>query len=508
LERKLIFINEKIIILGVLVMNKLKIVKFVLIGSIICSSLIGNTQQSFAATGSMDYKETYGTSHITRYDMSKIPEQQNSAQFKVPQFDASTLKNISSAKGYDKYGNLIDLDVWDSWPLENADGTAANYNDYHIVFALAGDPKDGDDTSIYLFYQKAGDNSIESWKNAGRVFKDSDKFVPNDPYLKYQTQEWSGSATLTSDGKVRLFYTDFSGAVEDGGTGASNQVLTTAQVNLSQPDADTLKIDGVADYKSIFDGGNGTIYQNVQQFIDEGKWSSGDNHTLRDPHYVEDNGHKYLVFEANTGTKDGYQGDESLFNKAFYGGSEVFFQTEKDKLLISDKKHDASLANGALGIIELNDDYTLKNVMNPLITSNTVTDEIERANVFKMNGKWYLFTDSRGSKMTIDGISNKDIYMLGFVSDSLTGPYKPLNKTGLVLNLDLDSADPTFTYSHFAVPQADGKSVAITSYITNRGFYTDHRSSFAPSFLLNIEETKTSVVQNSILQQGQLTIDK
>ena len=36
--------------------------------------------------------------------------------------------------------------------------------------------------------------------------------------------------------------------------------------------------------------------------------------------------------------------------------------------------------------------------MKPLITSNTVTDEIERANVFKMNGKWYLFTDSRGSK--------------------------------------------------------------------------------------------------------------
>jgi levansucrase len=146
--------------------------------------------------------------------------------------------------------------------------------------------------------------------------------------------------------------------------------------------------------------------------------------------------------------------------------------------------------------------------MNPLITSNTVTDEIERANVFKMNGKWYLFTDSRGSKMTIDGISNKDVYMLGFVSDSLTGSYKPLNKTGLVLNLDNDPADPTFTYSHFAVPQADGKNVVITSYITNRGLYTDHHSSFAPSFLVNIEETKTSIVPNSTLPQGQLTIGK
>ncbi len=28
-----------------------------------------------------------------------------------------------------------------------------------------------------------------------------------------------------------------------------------------------------------------------------------------------------------------------------------------------------------------------------------------------MNGKWYLFTDSRGSKMTIDGINSNDIYI-------------------------------------------------------------------------------------------------
>ncbi|MFP3125901.1 glycoside hydrolase family 68 protein [Ectobacillus funiculus] len=456
--------------------------------------------QAFAAEkDSRDFNKNYGISHITRYDTLKIPQQQNSDQFKVPQFDASTIKNIASAKGYDKYGNLIDLDVWDSWPLQNADGTMANYHGYHVVFALAGDPKDANDTSIYLFYQKVGDTSIDSWKNAGRVFKDSDKFVPNDPYLKYQTQEWSGSATLTSDGKVRLFYTDFSG------THYGKQTLTTAQVNLSQPDSDTIKVDGVEDHKSIFDGDSKT-YQNVQQFIDEGNYSSGDNHTLRDPHYVEDNGHKYLVFEANTGTEDGYQGDESLFNKAYYGGSEVFFQQEKNKLLQSPKKRDASLANGALGIVELNDDYTLKNVMKPLITSNTVTDEIERANVFKKDGKWYLFTDSRGSKMTIDGIDKEDIYMLGYVSDSLTGPYKPLNGSGLVLHLDLDPSDVTFTYSHFAVPQPEGNNVVITSYMTNRGFYADRHSTFAPSFLLNINGSKTSVVKDSILEQGQLTV--
>jgi levansucrase len=108
--------------------------------------------------------------------------------------------------------------------------------------------------------------------------------------------------------------------------------------------------------------------------------------------------------------------------------------------------------------------------------------------------------------MTIDGIGDKDVYMLGFVADSLNGPFKPLNGTGLVLNMNLDPADLTFTYSHFAIPQPEGNNVVITSYMTNRGFYPDHHSTFAPSFLLNIQGSKTSVVPNSILEQGQLTV--
>ena len=483
-------------------MNVKNVIKQSTVATLTAALLLGgNGSLAFAKNVSMDYKETYDISHMTRSDMLKIPKQQNNAQFKVPQFDISTIKNIETAKVKDKEGNLIDLDVWDSWPLQNADGTVANYHGYNINFALAGDPTKPWDTFVHMFYQKIGDTSIDSWKSAGRVFTDTDKNVPNDPFLKNQIEEWSGSATLTSDGEVRLFYTDRQST--DAPT-YGKQILTTAQVNISKPTADTLKIDGVQDQKTIFDGADGKIYQNVLQGVGVEK----DNHTFRDPHYVEENGHKYLVFEANTGTEDGYQGEESLYNRAYYGSSNAFFQTEKNKLLQSPKKDYASVANGALGIIEINDDYTLKKVMKPLITSNTITDEIERANVFKMNGKWYLFTDSRGSKMTIDGVGDKDVYMLGFVADSLTGPYKPLNKTGLVLSMDQDPMDPTFTYSHFAVPQAKGNNVVITSYMTNRGFFADKKSTFAPSFLMNIKGSKTSVVPNSILDQGQLTTNK
>lgn len=266
-----------------------------------------------AATPSV-YTETYGTSQMTRYAVSQFPLQEKDSRYRVPNFDARGILNIASAKDPK---TLKDLDVWDSWPLQNPDGTVADYNGYHLVFALAGDPKNGADTFVYLFYQKIGEQSLNSWKNAGRVFKDGDKFETNDDKLRHQTEEWSGSAVFTEDKQVRLFYTNFSGSPALGGVGTNKQTLTTAQVNLlCQPDdSDTpITIQGVEDYKSIFDGGDGKLYQNNQQFIDEGAFSSGDNATLRDPHYVEDNGRKYLVFEGNTGSDDGYQGENSLYN--------------------------------------------------------------------------------------------------------------------------------------------------------------------------------------------------
>lgn len=465
--------------------------------------LLGGGIQAFAEKkADSDLKTEHAFTQITRHDMLDIFKQQGKEKYQVPSFDASTIKNIMSAKGHDSSGKLIDLDVWDSWPLQNADGTVANYKGYNIVFGLAGDPKRAEDTFIYLFYQKAGNTSLSGWKNAGRVFKDTDKLLGNDPILKNQAEEWSGSATLTSDGKVRLFYTSRQ-PFDPNNQLYGKQTLSTAQINLSQPDHDTLKVDGVEDLKPIFDGGDGKTYQNVQQSVGVDM----DNHTLRDPHYIEDQGRKYIIFEANTGTETGYQGEDSLQNPAYYGGNKKFFTEELQNLLQSPKKKGAELANGALGIVELNNDYTLKKVMPPLIASNLVTDEIERANVFKMNGLWYLFTSTRGSKVTVDAIGDDDIYMLGYVSTSLTGPYKPLNGTGLVLHQDLDRDDITWTYAHFAIPQGKGNNVVVTSYMTNRGLFPDHKSTFAPSFLLNIKGSKTSVVKNRILEQGQITVD-
>ena len=99
-------------------MNIKKIIKQSTAFTLTVALLLGGAGSPvFAKNVSGDYKETYDISHMTRSDMLKIPEQQKSEQFKVPQFDFSTIKNIESAKGKDEEGNTIDLDVWDSWPL-------------------------------------------------------------------------------------------------------------------------------------------------------------------------------------------------------------------------------------------------------------------------------------------------------------------------------------------------------------------------------------------------------
>ncbi|MNG41037.1 Levansucrase precursor [compost metagenome] len=58
------------------------------------------------------------------------------------------------------------------------------------------------------------------------------------------------------------------------------------------------------------------------------------------------------------------------------------------------------------------------------------------------------------------------------------------------------------------IPQKDSDNFVVTSYMTNRGYFEDHKSTFAPSFQLNIKGPKTAVVENGMLEQGQIKNNK
>lgn len=95
--------------------------------------------------------------------------------------------------------------------------------------------------------------------------------------------------------------------------------------------------------------------------------------------------------------------------------------------------------------------------------------------------------------------------MLGYVSDELTGDYKPLNGSGVVLTASVPANWRTATYSYYAVPVAGyNDRVLVTAYMTNRGGVAGEgkNSTLAPSFLVKINPDGTTKVLAKVTNQG------
>ncbi|RVU70410.1 MULTISPECIES: glycoside hydrolase family 68 protein [Lactobacillus] len=426
-------------------------------------------------------------------------------QYRVPYFNAKKIKNMPATYTKDaQTGKKTKLDVWDSWPIQDEKtGHVVNYKGYQLAIAMMGQPKHND-SHIYLLYNKYGDNKLSHWKTAGPIF--GFKGTPLD-------QEWSGSATVNSDGTIQLFYTDV-----DTRKGDNHQKISTANLVLKIDKKGRLKIAKVRNRHELFEG-DGYHYQTYKQWKSTNK--GADNIAMRDAHVINVDGDRYLVFEASTGTEN-YQGEDQIYNWQNYGGSDQ--ENLDDFLKINsddDMKSRASWANAAIGILRLDDNEnnpSVEEVMIPLITSPMVSDEIERPNIVPMNGRYYLFATTRLNHGTNDALWRKanrvvgdNVTMLGWVSDHLTYGYEPLNGDATVLTASVPFNWRTGTYSYYAVPFAGSDDqVLITSYMTNRGYAAGKgkRATWAPSFLLRINPDDTTEVEDVVTNQGDWIYDE
>ncbi|CAK1222459.1 glycoside hydrolase family 68 protein [Fructobacillus evanidus] len=462
-----------------------------------------------------------GFGHYTRSDMNSIPEALKNKDVWAPNYDYDTLsKRLVGAVTHDDVtGKDVELNVWDSWPVENKDGSIADYHGYHLAVGLTA-PVDWSHPWYYakmgLFAQNisSSQTDITSWQYIGNLFNSFDEGAnPDDPYLSKMLGEWSGSTVyLGNDSStLRVLYTNFSSV---------GQVLTTAQISVLPKDNGDwnsgLVIDHSAttDHKSIFTG-DGNMYQTISQSQNPSNaqvtTTVGDDFSLRDPHLVYDGDQAYITFESSTGLKSGYQGIDNLYNQAYFGTTGSDFDKEQYSLLNNKNKESyeqAYFANAALGFAKLDDNFNVSSVEKPLISANAVSDEMERPNLFEYQGKWYLFTDAHGYHMATDdktiksGNSGYINYMFGFVSDDgIQGHYRPLNGNGLVLVTDTPndwSATSNYSYSFLVVKNADSTSnrFVVTSYLASR--------TFAPSFVIEINGDTTRVINDVVLDQGAL----
>lgn len=439
---------------------------------------------------------------MTYNDFQKIADTliKQDGRYAVPFFKASEIKNMPAATTKDAQTNIVQpLDVWDSWPVQDVrTGQVANWNGYQLVIAMMGVPNQNDN-HIYLLYNKYGDNELSHWKNAGAIFGYNATAL---------SQEWSGSAVLNSDNSIQLFYTK----VDTSDNNTNHQKIASATLYLNNNDGN-VSIAQVANDHVVFEG-DGYYYQTYEQWRATNK--GADNIAMRDAHVIEDeNGDRYLVFEASTGLEN-YQGDDQIYNWVNYGGNDAFNIHSLFQILSnSDIKSRATWANAAIGILKLNNDEKnpqVAQVYSPLLSAPMVSDEIERPNVVKLGDKYYLFAATRLNRGSNDDAWMKANYavgdnvaMIGYVADSLTGTYKPLNESGVVLTASVPANWRTATYSYYAVPVA-GKDnqLLVTSYITNRNEVAGKGmdSTWAPSFLLQINPDNTTTVLAKMTNQG------
>ncbi len=461
------------------------------------------TDDQIKALNKINFSKTAKSgTQMTYNDFQKIADTliKQDGRYTVPFFKASEIKNMPAATTKDAQTNTIEpLDVWDSWPVQDVrTGQVANWNGYQLVIAMMGVPNQNDN-HIYLLYNKYGDNELSHWKNAGPIFGYNATAL---------SQEWSGSAVLNSDNSIQLFYT----RVDTSDNNTNHQKIASATLYLTDNNGN-VSLAQVANDHIVFEG-DGYYYQTYDQWKATNK--GADNIAMRDAHVIEDdNGDWYLVFEASTGSEN-YQGEEQIYNWLNYGGDDAFNIKSLFRILSNDDiKSRATWANAAIGILKLNNDEKnpkMAELYSPLISAPMVSDEIERPNVVKLGNKYYLFAATRlnrGSNddawMNANYTVGDNVAMVGYVADSLTGPYKPLNDSGVVLTASVPANWRTATYSYYAVPVA-GKDdqLLVTSYMTNRNGVAGKGmdSTWAPSFLLQINPDNTTTVLAKMTNQG------
>ncbi|BBG31424.1 glycoside hydrolase family 68 protein [Zymobacter palmae] len=451
-------------------------------------------------------------SHWTRQQVSQI-EADDAIDF--PHFDPQQVKVLMP--GYD---------VWDNWYALDENNQIADVQGFRVLVALAAPSDSFDETNLYYFYSRDGLH----YQAGGKVFT-----TP----LESGIQEWSGSTLLRNDGALQTFYTvvkesgDYSGrshrsrqgsqgmppagmsaqGSQAAGPQGSSQSQMPGQGQMGAVQNDQRLATAIQDvviagnrlslaeprYHAILAVPDGQYYQTMTQASERETLfptssttgsTQSNNFCFRDPHFFKDpsDGRSYLLFEANTGNAICPEGSV----RREYIGSASF---EPDYVPTPDELK----ANGCIGIAELtNEGYTAARFLPPLLTSNLVTDEIERVNMLKIKDDYYLFCIGRVSKMAMSCEAlERSTFMLGFRSRSLFGPYTPLNRHGVVLRQQsfssdmMNSSDTQSVYSYLLQP--DLTVLTYAQYSTDADGNLQKNRSAGPTLSLHIKGNRSYV---------------
>lgn len=392
--------------------------------------------------------------------------------------------------------------VWDTWPLTDEDANQYSVNGQEIIFSLVADRKLGFDerhqyARIGYFYRPAGVPADErpengGWTYGGQVFDEgvTGKIFEDQSY-SHQTQ-WSGSARVTKNGEIKLFFTDVAFYRDKSGNDIKAYdpriALSVGHVHANKQGVKFTGFNKVTDLLQA----DGKLHQNAEQ---------NQFFNFRDPFTFEDPAHPgetYMVFEGNTAQKR----DEAQCTAEDLGYAEGETNGET---VAEVNKSGATYQIGNVGLARAtNKDLTKWEFLPPILSANCVTDQTERPQIYMKDGKYYLFTISHRSTFAAGIDGPEGVY--GFVGNGIRSDYQPLNRgSGLALgsptNLNFAAGTPFApdynqhpgqfqAYSHYVMPNG-----LVQSFIDTIGTKDNfvRGGTLGPTVRLNIEGASATV---------------
>lgn len=278
---------------------------------------------------------------------------------------------------------LPEHDLWDLWPLQNPDGSVAAIAGGELWMILSAQRHDDpnlrhDIARTRLLFRRDG-----LWLDCGLLFPDD---------LNPGAREWSGSARYDAvHGSIIAYFTATGRRGDLERSFEQRLFQTTGALDISGP---LPQITGWSPARQIVRN-DGSLYVDVR--VDQGM--AGNIKGFRDPYWLRDpaDGKAYILF---TGSQPR-----------------------------SPHSH-----NGVIGLARalFDDGESGFALLPPIVTADGVCNEMERPHLVIKDGLYYLFWSSQNSVFPPDGPKGPS-GLYGMVAPALTGPYAPLNGTGLVL---------------------------------------------------------------------------
>jgi levansucrase len=327
---------------------------------------------------------------------------------------------------------LPDDDVWDLWPVQEADGSPSVVCGQELWMALSapavGHPEARHDVARLRLLARTGDE----WDDLGNVFGDD---------ASPGSREWSGSAVRRADGSVSVYYT----AAGHRGEARPTYVQRVIEARPKLvTDRGRIRLEGPVEHHEVLRSDGRTYLP-----ADELDGAPGRIRAFRDPGWFREpaDGRQYLLVAASVSRQDGFLGAVALAAERRGGWS----------------------------------------LLPPLLVADGVNHELERPHVVVHESRYYLFLVTQRHTFHPPGSAPTGLY--GFVAPSLTGPYEPLNGSGLVIRNPSD--EPDQAYAWWVLP--DLRAIGFVNYRSAEG--TDMRHAAATEARARFGGTIAPVVQ-------------